>query len=141
MLRRISVLLISFSLLLTSSCSTTAQDRIDADPAAFAALPEWEKTHVAKGTIGVGMSPDGVRLAWGKPQVIESGQSGKEMIQRWIYTVRYPVDSPRYYGHRGFYGPYYRGFYTPMYYPDYVPVEVGNVLFKNNKVIEWGQTK
>lgn len=141
MLRRISLALLALPLLISMSCSVTPQDRIDADPEAFAALQDWEKKHVAAGTIGVGMSPDGVRLAWGKPQIVESGQSGKDFTQRWIYMNRYPVDSPRYYGPHGFYGPYYRGFYAPMYYPDFVSVETGNVLFKNNKVIEWGQAK
>lgn len=137
---RIYVTLIALSAFLAVSCSTSVHDRIDAYPEVFNALPDWEKQEVSKGGISVGMSPEAVKLAWGNPQHIEAGQIGNKYTQRWIYSIRYAVNSPHY-GWGGFYGPY-RGYYAPVYYPvDYIPVEVGHVVFQNNKVVSWGRTR
>lgn len=127
------------------SCGTTPADRIEENPEIFAVLPNWEKDLVVQGKVAAGMSPDAVKLSWGNPNSILSGQDKKKYVQRWIYSAIVPVETMPGWGYPGW--GYRRYIYEyPYGYPygwysqtatDYVPVNVAYVLFENGKVVSW----
>ncbi len=128
------------SSLLLLSCQTTPADRIEENPGIFAALPNWEKDRVIRGEVAEDMSPDAVKLAWGAPNSIESGQSKGVYEQKWVYSTLYPVSRPcfPYGGYRhGWYRPYPYYGYGGYQETDYIPVMTGYVQFRNNKVVSW----
>lgn len=85
-MKRLFPLALVPALLVVSSCSTTPQDRIADNPAAYQQLTQAQKVSVSYGKLTKGMSPEAVKLAWGTPDsIVRSGQGGKTM-ERWVYT-------------------------------------------------------
>jgi hypothetical protein len=71
--------------LLVASCSTTPQERIDANLPAFQKLAPQEQSLVLAGQISLGMTPEAVKLAWGDPDSISRGNLDGIPSERWIY--------------------------------------------------------
>lgn len=85
-MRFLFILALVPSILAFSSCSTTPQDRIEKNPAAYQQLTQEQQVKVSYGRLSRGMSPEAVRLAWGDPDdVVQGGQGGK-VVERWLYT-------------------------------------------------------
>ncbi len=84
-MKNISVPLIGFVSLLFASCSTTPQDRIEANMSAFQQLPTEQRPLVLAGQIATGMTPEAVKLAWGEPDSISRGNLNGLASERWIY--------------------------------------------------------
>ena len=93
-----------------SGCATTPENRIQADPEAFAKLPADQQALVKKGQVGIGFSMDAVRLALGDPthKTIRSDATGKSEV--WHYTEWETTDGVWLYsGYYHHWGPYARG--------------------------------
>lgn len=146
MKKRICCGILAISAFVFASCAKdTVSDRIEANPEMFANLPAWEKPKVAQGQIAMGMSPEAVKIAWGNPNDIASGENKGKFTQRWTYSTFEQINTmpPMYPAWGGYYGGrYYRNYYyTPaMYYPtEYIPINTAYVLFENGKVVAWEQ--
>lgn len=77
---------------LFSSCASTPQSRINRNPEAFAGLNADDQALVREGRLRIGMSPEAVALAIGRPhhidQLVEAGKQPREI---WLYTGTRPV--------------------------------------------------
>lgn len=125
--------------LILASCSSTVYDRIEENQSVFNALPESEKVSVSKGEITKGMSPEGVKIAWGEPDATATGVIEGKSSERWLYSdgggsgwsvgVGAGVGRAR---STGF------GLGTGVSIPiGYIPPNYSYVLFKDGKVDEW----
>lgn len=102
-------------LLLVAGCATTStiQSREQERAAAYAAFPPATKKLVNQGRIAVGMTPDAVYIAWGKPD--EVLQSGDKHGVRTIWVYRGAVlEETRYWVGRRF--PHLKFDYEPQTY-------------------------
>ncbi|HEX3798184.1 MAG TPA: hypothetical protein VH413_05730 [Verrucomicrobiae bacterium] len=125
---KISVLLAVASLF-AAGCATqnTIAARKQARPAAYDALTPEMRAAVDAGQVKVGMSMDGVMIAWGKPsQVLSGGNSAGESVT-WIYQGSYIQDT-RSWGRFRMYDSY-----TPITYVR------AQVVFVNGVAKDWQQ--
>jgi hypothetical protein len=74
--------LFAVAMLLAGCAGNKVADRKRERPAAYAALPPAQQRWVDEGRIDVGMSSDGVYIAWGKPAMIVPTTPGNVT---WIY--------------------------------------------------------
>jgi hypothetical protein len=131
------LLLLLAGLLATGCARSTLQTRKQERPDAYAALTADFKNAVDTGRIKVGMPPDAVYLAWGKPAEILTGESSKGATTTWLYhgthLVSYRYWTQRNYcvGDRWYSAPYLEHDYLPR---AYVRAEV---VFENGIVKEW----
>lgn len=125
------------------SCSSSVQDRIDKNPEQFNALSETDKIHASKGEVAAGMSKDAVKIAWGEPDAISTGNMNGAHAERWLYNMgggsgwNFGVGAGVGHGH-GRHSSSAVGLGTGVSFPiNYVPDNYSYVLFKNDKVVEW----
>jgi len=106
--------LVALGALFLAACSTPAA-RIKRNQALFDALPAAEQALIREGKVGVGFTPDMVRLAVGDPDQrwIRTDAQGKTEI--WSYTTYDGLDGVPLY--RGYYHHYSGGY--PFFYDDY----------------------
>jgi hypothetical protein len=79
--------LLPLAVFLLAGCATTStiQSREQERAAAYAALSPATRALVDQGRIAVGMTPDAVYLAWGKPdEVLQSGDPSG-VLTTWVY--------------------------------------------------------
>ncbi len=126
--------------LVLASCSTASlrEHRIAKNPAYFQSLPAEEQTLVRAGKLRVGMLPESVVMAIGRPNRILHGQGeGGRNVSVWVYQGQEPV----YVGHGYDYpvvgrcGRVYWPYSAPSYV--YLPYVRAKVQFTNNRVTAW----
>ena len=119
-----------------AACSTPAA-RIKRNQALFDALPAAEQALVREGKVGIGFTPDMVRLAVGEPDQrwIRTDAQGKTEI--WSYTTYDGLDgTPLYRGYYHSYSGGYPFFYDDFYHRSARPREYFKVTFSGGKVSE-----
>ena len=116
-------------ILLLAGCATsTIQSRENARATAYASFSPQVKTLVNQGRIAVGMTPDAVYIAWGKPdEVLQSGNQ-QGVTTTWVYRATF-LEETQYWVGRRFPHPAYN--YEPR---SYVSAEI---LFANGVVQSW----
>ena len=72
---------------LAAGCASP-DSRIKDNPSAYAALPPAQQALVKQGHIGLGMSPEAVRLALGKPDHVTQHTDAAGMEEIWHYTIQ-----------------------------------------------------
>lgn len=122
------------------SCSASLEDRIRENQAEFDALPPVQKAQVVQGNITVGMTPAAVKMVWGEPASIVTGQLNGKPSERWLYSTS--GGSGFSFGVGGGVGSSHSssayGLGTGVSFPiDYVPANTSYVLFVNGKVVSW----
>jgi hypothetical protein len=90
----------------TAGCSTPAA-RIRRNPEAFARLTAGEQTLIKNGQIGLGFTPEMVRLALGDPDHIHTRTDPSGTSEIWSYTSDDAEDGP---------GFYYGWYHHPRYW-------------------------
>jgi hypothetical protein len=119
-----------------AACSTPAA-RIKRNQALFDALPASEQALIREGKVGVGFTPDMVRLAVGDPDQrwIRTDAQGKSEI--WSYTTYDGLDGlPLYRGHYHSYAGGYPFFYDDYHRGSARAREYFKVTFSGGKVAE-----
>jgi hypothetical protein len=142
----IRALLAGVALMLSACAASTPAGRVAQAPGLFESLTETQKQAVREGRVIEGMTPDGVYLAWGRPDRVTRGSQNGQPYEVWRFTELQPV----YYSGmglgRGFgFGGYGWGggrFCDPLLLPvdmgpDYVPVTAAVVRFVRNRVVSW----
>ena len=125
--------------LLLCNCTQTLQDRIDRNPAMYAALSGPQKKAVGQGRLLEGMDQDAVYLSWGRPSAIKEITRDDMHYEKWRYTrhmsvVRQDIHIGFNYGHHhGYCGPFYE--FGPTI--EHVPYTAAVVEFKGGKVSSW----
>lgn len=71
--------------LLLAGCSSSQMSRIDADRAAYESWPLETQQAVLDGRVEIGMTPEQVRMALGKPAEVVSRSAGTAEDEIWIY--------------------------------------------------------
>lgn len=100
--------------LFLAACATPAA-RIKRNQALFDALPATEQALIREGKVGIGFTPDMVRLAVGDPDQRWTRTDAQGTSEIWSYTSYDGLDgAPLYRGHYH----YYAGGY-PFFYDDY----------------------
>jgi len=122
--------------LLLGACAATPEERIRADPAAFARLPPDAQAMIRQGQVGIGFDEFEVKLAVGDPTRITERVDASGTSRVWRY-VRYETDD----GvalYTGFYQRYYLpdpvGFPVYLDYPERRERETLRVIFQNGHV-------
>lgn len=82
-------LALSATVLLVAGCSTV-DSRIEKNRAAFNSWPAPVQAQVVKGEIGVGFTPEQVRVALGEPDRVWSRTSPDGTTEVWSYRDRKP---------------------------------------------------
>ncbi len=132
--RGIAVLLCSLAVAMLAACATP-DARIRRNQALFDSLPAAEQALIREGKVGIGFTPDMVRLAVGDPDQrwIRTDTQGQTEI--WSYTTYdNSVGEPLY---RGDYHRWYGGYplyYDTLYFRDARPREYFKVSFTAGKV-------
>ncbi len=148
-MKRITSALLFFPLLVTllPSCSTLSlvEQRIEKNPAAYETLSSREKELVKRGEVAEGMSPEAVRLAWGRPGSVRSGSRNGRGTETWTYFESTPVHGTTFGMGYGYY-PFYAGpGLSPLYGSawsygnqiDFARQVSRTVEFSNNRVVAW----
>lgn len=131
-----------FSCLVLAACgSTTPQERIQANPALYNALPARQQALVQQGQICRGMDRNAVLLAWGQPDSRANGQTRDGAAwERWEYNTLEPVTTVHS-GFGGWYGPYgpygWRPYGGSGIDTTYIPRCMAAVEFVNGTVERW----
>jgi hypothetical protein len=86
---KLSILASSLALLAATACSTV-DSRIAKNRAAFEAWPPAVQDKVIRGEIGVGFTPDQVRVALGEPDRVWTRTSADGTSEVWSYRDRGP---------------------------------------------------
>jgi hypothetical protein len=130
---------------LISGCASTGtiESRKNERLEAYNQLNPEQRAEVDRGEIKLGMNPDAVYIAWGKPSQVLAGESVRGPVENWLYLSTYYEGYPSWsyasyygwgYGHHYYATPYWGYDYYPR---NYVRAEV---RFESNKVIEWRST-
>jgi len=131
------LILVSAGLLCAGCTRSTIQTRKQERADAYATLAPEIKSAVDEGRIKVGMPPDAVYIAWGRPGQILGGESSAGATTTWLYhgshLVEYRYWTSRSYcvGDRFYSHPYLEHDYYPR---NYVRAEV---VFEKGVVKEW----
>jgi len=131
-------LLLVLPLLLLAGCKTsTIASRVQERSAAYDALPADFRADVDAGRIRVGMNPDAVYMAWGKPAQILEGGTEEGHVTTWLYEGGW-MQEQRYWAYRTVgVGPYAcaERYLARDYYPRaYISAEV---TFMEGTVKQW----
>lgn len=124
----------------TAGCTTPAA-RIRRNPEAFARLAPAEQTMIRKGQIGLGFTPEMVKLALGEPDHIHERTDRTGTREIWVYTSYDAPDEPAFYDgwyHRRRYWGWDGPFYPYPLYPGYGYSREHidfRVVFKDGKVV------
>jgi hypothetical protein len=117
-----------------AACSTP-EARIRRNQALFDALPAAEQALIREGKVGIGFTPDLVRLAVGDPDQRWVRTDAQGQTEVWSYTTYdNSVGEPLY---RGYYHRWYGGYpvyYDTLYFSDARPREYFKVSFTAGKV-------
>ena len=123
--------------LVAAGCASTIEKRRQEHAAAYAGLTPEFRAAVDQGQVKVGMSPEAVLIAWGKPSQVLTNESSQGTFVTWLYQGN-RLKSYRYWTHHSYmYDGYVWGhpYLATSYYPvEYVTAEV---IFVNNLVSEW----
>lgn len=117
--------------------------RIQQNGEKYSKLNSSQKSAVKKGSISEGMKKDAVRLAWGKPDKVETSSSGQKEL--WIYYEREQVDID-YRTPSGMFSKFYRS--SNKYYDGHSNSELRTVQrmdrtvsFYKGRVLAWTRTR
>jgi hypothetical protein len=132
-----SILLLIGCLLLAGCATSTVESRKKERSGAYSALTSEERELVDKGQVKVGMSQDGVYIAWGQPAQILQSETKDGLTTVWLYHGT-SMEETRYWTFREV--PYKGSVFLERYldrdyYPrDYVQAEI---TFVGGKVVRW----
>ena len=117
-----------------STIETRKQERYEA----YAGLGEETRRLVDAGKIQVGMPPDAVYIAWGKPSEILEGESAQGHITTWLYYGTH-FEEIRYWSYRPVHYQHYYPYHEPYLRYDYLPRSYvqAEVSFENGMVKNW----
>ncbi|MBN2505189.1 MAG: hypothetical protein JXQ71_00700 [Verrucomicrobia bacterium] len=120
-----------------AGCASTLEKRRREHAAVYAGLTPELRAAVDRGEVQLGMSPEAVYMAWGKPAQALTNETSQGRWVTWLYQGN-RLKSYRYWTHQSYVGggyvwshPYLATSYYPM---EYVSAEV---IFQDNKVAEW----
>ena len=140
--------IIGCTLLILSLASCTVpspQSRIAKSGSTYSLLSPEHRRLVARGEITEGMSKDAVLLAWGKPSKTYDVEEGGNTKERWVYSRSQPRYSTSIgLGYGGFPRNRRYGYYGGVDYGPrtlYMPEQVGEVIFRRDKVESWERKK
>jgi len=87
--------------LLVAGCATsnTLETRRSERAEAYAGLPADQRELVDNGQIKVGMSPDAVYIAWGKPAQVLESENERGNVTTWLYEGGWMKET-RYWAYR-----------------------------------------
>lgn len=123
-------------MLLAACVPATPTARIEREPSVFQSLPPQHQQLVREGRICNGMSKDGVRLAWGRPDAVYEGSRKGRNADRWDFFHLRPVFVDGFtYGQPWSPMPGW-GYHVPGEVA-YVPYRAATVWFVGGKVEEW----
>jgi hypothetical protein len=133
-MKKIPLLLALFGLIL-AGCSTP-ESRIKENPQIFSQLTQEEQQLIRDGKVGIGFTPEMVKLAIGDPDRIITRTDANGTSEVWSYTT-YETDAGVML-YRGYYHRYYH-WRDPMFpyyttYPARREREVFRVVFEKGKV-------
>lgn len=117
------------------------ESRIRKNPELFAQLTPEQQNLIKEGKVGVGFTPDMVRLALGEPDRVRVRTDAKGSREIWHYVTYEGEDGVILY--RGMYHRYWGGRYYP-YYANVTSYHVHNrvvVEFRDGRVAEVEETK
>jgi hypothetical protein len=147
---KVTALVLMVAALVVAGCSSPAI-RIKHNPELFASIPAPEQELIKQGRIGIGFTPDMVKLALGEPDVVARRIDRTGTSEIWRYRS-YDSYSAGFHGYYGWGGPYrYRswgGWYGG--WPDYygwgwsAPAPLTDhlrVTLKDGRVIEINQLR
>lgn len=132
-----SIPLLIGCLLLAGCATSTVESRKKERSSAYSALTSEERDLVDKGQVRVGMSQDGVYIAWGQPSQILQSETKDGLTTVWLYHGS-SMEETRYWTFREV--PYKGSVFLERYldrdyYPrDYVQAEI---TFVGGKVVRW----
>src|SRR5262245_59761695 len=87
------------ALLLAGCATSTIESRKQELYDAYASLTEGQRASVDAGHIAVGMPPDAVYIAWGKPSQVVASETSAAKLTSWLYGGTY-LQSVTYWGYR-----------------------------------------
>lgn len=122
------------ALVLLAGCATP-QTRIASNRALYDSLPAEDQALIQQGQVGVGFTPDMVRLALGEPDRIYTRTDRSGHSESWAYTSYRLDDGRRIYG--GYYHSWYRWrypFYSDFALYDREVYERTKIVFKDGRV-------
>lgn len=130
------VAFLALAVLTVFSGCATPESRIRDNPELFAKLTPQEQQMIREGKVGIGFSPEMVRLAVGDPDKVYSRIDANGASESWSYTT-YETTSGAYL-YTGYYHRYYC-YHDPLYpyylgYPSRVAREYMKVVFTAGKV-------
>lgn len=123
------------ALLLAIGCSTPNR-RIEQNLAFFNSLPAAQQNLIKQGKVGLGFTPEMVRLAVGNPDSKWEHSDASGTSESWSYTSYTTADgTPLYCGlYHSYYGDFYPYYADPIY-TGRAAREYFRVTFKDGKVI------
>lgn len=123
-----------------SGCETT-ETRIKANPQLFSQLTPDQQQAIREGRVGIGFTPDMVKLALGDPDRVRIRTDAHGRSEIWNYVTYEGADGVVLYT-----GWYHRGWHNP-YYPYYLDTPYRRahtrerVVFREGKVVAVEQDK
>jgi len=127
-------LVFAFAFVLGLAACSTPTSRIESNPAAFKAATPEQQEMIKQGIVGLGFTPDLVRLAIGDPDSVRTRLDKDGSSEVWLYRT-YEVDG--FYRHHSY---PYRGLYDDAF--TYAPAhssrrakDIGRIVFVGGKVV------
>jgi hypothetical protein len=102
---KVTALVLMVAALVVASCSSPAI-RIKHNPELFASIPAPEQELIKQGRIGIGFTPDMVKLALGEPDVVARRIDRTGTSETWRYRGYDSTYNVSFHGYYGWGGPY-----------------------------------
>lgn len=132
---RLIPLALATALALGLTACSTVDSRIRRDPATWSALSGQDRELVRSQRIREGLPAAAVLIAWGRPDIVESGRERGKTYETWIWLAYYdqPVGVAPLWAPSPYWAAY--PYYAPIHVTRAVPVR--EAIFENGKVVAW----
>ena len=128
---------IVLALIVAGCASSTIEKRKRENYGAYSGLPSDIQSAVDQGQVKVGMSPEAVYIAWGKPSQVLTNESSQGTFVTWLYQGN-RLKSYHYWTYHTYLSDGY-SWGHPYLATSYFPVEYvsAEVTFRDGLVAEW----